>query len=562
MRLLAWLLQVALGLLWWPLGALRRRRAAPLGAWLLLELDGSVATLPHPRPWWAGRGRPAVSLHLLRRALELAGADARVRGLVVIFRSLAGGSTAAAALGDALAVLRRSGKDVVLYLPHGGGSQAALLARVASRVLIGPECDFTPVGYQVEALYPRRLLERAGVQAEVLARGQYKTAGESLVRDAMSPEQREQLGAMLDDAHDALVTALVEGRGLTREAAALAIDEAPYTSTAALERGLVDGIAYPDELPRLLTGSDDGEARLQPVARYLQRRDQALARPPWRPYLALVEVHGTIVGRSQSPPPGVAEERSVCLALETARRDPRVRGVLVSIDSRGGAALASDRMLRAVRRVAEKKPVVACMQGAAASGGYMVAVGAPVIFAQPTTLTGSIGVIAARPHVEALLATLGVHVEVVKRGARADMGSLARPLAADARAVLERQMDEIYAAFLRAVAEGRKKTVAEIEPFAGGRVWTGRAALERGLVDHLGDAHAAVTELKRRAGDLELRLVAVRTGAGGLLPRLLRGLVAPLAPGGALGEGLADLATLAATGDQLWLWSPVREREQ
>src|SRR5690606_26087799 len=194
-----------------------------------------------------------------------------------------------------------------------------------------------------------------------------------------------------------------------------------------------------------------------------------------------------------------------------AADDPRIKGVIVSIDSRGGSALASDRILHAVRKLAAKKPVVAQMGDAAASGGYMIAVGAGRIVAQPTTVTGSIGVVSARAVLGPLLERAGVAVEVVKRGNRADMFSGMRGLAEDERRDLEAQMAELYAAFVQVVAEGRRRQASDIAALAQGRVWSGAHALEHGLVDVLGGFDQALREVRLELGP----------GAERLAPRLI-----------------------------------------
>jgi protease-4 len=219
----------------------------------------------------------------------------------------------------------------------------------------------------------------------------------------------------------------------------------------------------------------------------------------------------------------MAVEDEVRSALEQAREDRKIRGVVLHVDSRGGSALASERMLHELRRLAAEKPVVACFGDAAASGGYMVALGAHAIVAQPTSVTGSIGVVAARLAVGPLLARFGINVEIVKRGDRADMFSPHRRLDDGERRRFEQLLDDTYRSFVDKVAEGRRRTTQEIEPLAGGRVWSGRDAAAHGLIDRLGGFDVALADLRARMGAGAERFEPVLVS-----PRRLRRPVVPL----------------------------------
>ncbi len=545
----------------WPLLALRRRRAAPRGAWLCLEVDGAVVEVPPRLPFWDRRPRP-LALQRLRRLVELAARDARVAGLLVELKHLAGGSATARSLRDVLLQARERGLRVVAYLPHGAGTRELYVASAAERVLLGPETFISALGYAVESQYFKDALDRVGIEPEVFARGRYKTAGEMFVERSMSEAQREQLDALLDVAWDTLIDALSTGRGVERGIAEQWINSGPWSADAALSQRIADAIVYDDQLAELLEPGRKGGAPMTPAGRYLRRRRIAWRPLRRRPRIGVVEVHGPIVGKPAFGLFPVAAEEPVRDAFKQAYDDPRVRGVIVHIDSPGGSALASDRMLHELRRLAAKKPVVACMGNVAASGGYMIAVGAPTIVAQPTTITGSIGVVAARFVVGPVLERVGIGVDVIKRGARADMEAPLRHLDAGEREVMERQLDDVYRSFLRVVSVGRRRPVQEIEPLAGGRVWSGRDALERGLVDRLGGFEAALTELRARIGRgaerFEPELVSAHrlSAPTALLPRLLGS--AMRLPGTVGLFGFAPLA-LSAARERVWMWCGVEE---
>jgi protease-4 len=280
----------------------------------------------------------------------------------------------------------------------------------------------------------------------------------------------------------------------------------------AVSAGLVDGTAYEDEVPaRLAEGGK--EPPLRHAEAYLRART-ALRPRALRPRdtIAVVRVHGTIAGGGGLPFRSMAIDDRVISAIRIARASPLVRGVVLHVDSPGGGALASDRIHHELVQLALEKPLVACMGNVAASGGYYVAAPAHAIVAQPTTITGSIGVIAARVVLDPLLARLGVATEILQRGAHARLLDPFLPLGDDDRAALDRELEHIYRAFLAVVAAGRRRPVDEIEPLAGGRVWTGADAHAHGLVDRLGgfeDALEVVRERIGRGAD-RLRVVVVQ----------------------------------------------------
>jgi protease-4 len=484
------------------------RRRLPRNAWLQVNIEGSVTEFSPRRstlfpflPWIQGqRGLALTSFHeLVDRVAE----EPRVRGVAIVIRSLGAGMATSTSLRKAIERLRATGREVVVYLPNGGDTRELYVASAANRVLATPHATIAPVGFVSSSRYAKRALDKLGIGAERLAAGAYKSAGETFSLDKMSDGQREQLGAVLDTFYEELVDAIAQGRKVDRDRAKALVDGAPYSSERAVENGLLDGVAYEDELSKVL-----GDAHLVSADRFLaSRRRRLLPELRRKPVLAVLPLHGAITSGSG---PFAMDDRFIA-AVRAARSNRRVHGVLLHIDSPGGGALASDKIHHELVQLAREKPVVAYFGNVAASGGYYAAAAAHHIVAEPTTITGSIGVVAARVIVEPLLQKLGIVTETLQRGAHATLLDPLHPVSEDERAVLETEIQGFYDGFLNVVATGRKRSRDEVHAVAQGRVWSGRDAKEKGLVDELGDGRAALAALKSRVPNSQaMKLVSIR----------------------------------------------------
>ena len=497
MRLLGFLFDVLL----YPLRAWKRGRVVAEGTFVTLEVDGAVADMVAKPRFWELRAKKALSLDDVRQIVDHVIADDRVRGLVLTIKSLGAGMASSMSLRAQLARARAAGKEVVVHLPLGGGTKEVIVASAGSKVFLGPAAQLAALGFSSRTRYVKSALDKAGVVPEVYACGEYKSAGESLVRDSMSDAQREQLGKLLDRFDSALLDAIAEGRSMSRERARAIVDGGPYFGEAAIAIGLADAVAYDDEIPALLglprtgkpgpatEGTVDGHAYLFAKQRRLLRRVKRA------PVIAVIPVHGAIAHAS-SQFASFATDDKLARMVRLARLDKRVKGVVLHVDSPGGSALASDRMHHEIVQLAREKPVVACMANVAASGGYYVAAPAHKIVCEPVTITGSIGVVGARLTLGPLMAKLGITTETVQRGARAGLLSSGAPLSEDERAALMRELEATYRTFVRVVAQGRKMKVDEVEPLARGRVYTGEDAKAAGLVDVLGGFDVALREVR------------------------------------------------------------------
>ncbi|MBW2464656.1 MAG: signal peptide peptidase SppA [Deltaproteobacteria bacterium] len=479
-----------------PLFWLSRLFGRPRGDWIHVRISPRLAEFAGPRPFFL-RFFPALQkalptpLGALRRLADRAVADDRVRGVVFEIPPLLTGWAGASALRRIMATLRAGEVQVAAYLPQGGGNREMWIAAAADHIVLGPQATLMALGLSAESRYLKPLLDKIGVAVESTARREYKTATETLTRESMSEPQREQVGALLDTIDGELRGALSARMGVADADADVVFERGFMRGAEAVELGFADAIAYDDELPNVL-GTSDKPAKLVPGAAYLAFQEtRFFARVLPRPYVGVVEVHGAIgiPGRGADP-------EAISAALRVARRDRFCVGVVIHVDSPGGSALASDQIHREVVRLKEKKPVAAFMGNVAASGGYYVAAPADVIIAEAVTVTGSIGVIMTRFVARNLFETLGVRTEVMTRAPHAAMFSPARELSDGEQAILDREADGFYQAFVTIVAEGRGRSFEEVEPLARGRVWSGKDAEAHGLVDRLGGIEDAISHVR------------------------------------------------------------------
>lgn len=508
--LFVFLLLVAAGLVAWL--AVRSlvpgAPALPERILLVADLRGSLpdGAVPDPRRLLGG-GRPDLTATL--EALERAAGDPRVVGLLARVDATSHGLAAAGELRAAVRALAAAGKRTVAHADDLGGlapgNEGYLLASGFDTLALAPLATVGITGFAAEIPYLGGLLARIGVRAEIVRREEYKTAFESFVAREPSPQQLEQLNALLDDVHGRFLEAVAGARGMDSRRVQTLVDGAPWSAAEALDAGLADRIAGWRELRDALGEELDAEA--VPLARYLAALEAE--QPEDAATVALVHVSGTL-RRGDGPPFEGAFAGPIVEALDAAARDEDIRAVILRIDSPGGDALAAEEVARAVERVREAgKPVVASLVNAGASGAYWVAVAADRILAGADTLTGSIGVIAAKPVLGDLARKLDVEIVRLERGRNSGIWSLFTGFDEAERARAEALVDAIYRRFLDRVAEGRGMDPARVREVARGRVWTGAQALRHGLVDGLGGlvaAKAAVRELLGLPADAPLVL--------------------------------------------------------
>ncbi len=487
--------------IWWAVG---REPSVPSRATLVLRIDGD------PVEGGADDGlrqylpvQRQVSVRTLVDNIRKARIDARIAALVVRPANFQSPFLAKIQeLRDAIADFRRSGKPAVAYLEDGGQSEY-YLATACDRIYLAPSATLDLKGMASYELFLRGTLDLIGAYPDLMHIGAYKTAMNQLTEKTFTPAHREMAESLNADTFDQLVTAVADGRRKSPADVEALLDDGPFLPEDALRAGLIDDVAYEDQVAekgKLPTGKDrrielDDYARVSPSSFGLGRG----------PRVAVIYASGTIVsGRSGYDPVNgpVLGSETLIDYIRKVRDEPDIRAVVLRIDSPGGSAVASDAIWRELGLMRDAKPgkaFVVSMSDLAASGGYYLAMAAPEIVAEPGTLTGSIGIFGGKIVTGGTFAKLGVHIEGVSRGKNADMNSPVRPYTPAERAKIGEQLQAFYDQFVERVAASRRMTPERIDAIAQGRVWTGHQARQHGLVDTIGGLEKAIALAKQRA---------------------------------------------------------------
>ncbi len=443
-----------------------------------------------------------MTLRGVTESLRRAANDDRVVGVLFEVVDPELGLSQLQELEEAMAAFRASGKWSCAFLETAGdgdrGNAAYAAAILADKVVLAPPGDVNLVGLRAEAMFFAGLLDKLDVKAHFEQRYEYKNAANMFTERAFTPAHRESLKALVDDLQSDMIRHVAARRKVDEDTAWKWVRGGPYLGAKALEAKIVDRLAYWDEIEKDVDELTGGKNRLFGVDTYWN--DGQLHQSG--PEVAIVTVAGAIV-RGEAPN-GVGRDdvssEFIARGLREAR-ERKVKGVLLRIDSPGGSYIASDVARREVEVTrAAGIPVVVSMGSLAASGGYFIAMDGDYIVAQPATITGSIGVYAGAFAIrEALNKWLGITVDAYESTPNSGAFAATEPLDERRIAVLKTGADHVYQDFIGKVAARRKKDVSAIDAIAKGRVWSGRAALERGLVDELGGMELALTRLRERA---------------------------------------------------------------
>jgi protease-4 len=469
------------------------------GSTLILRLSGELPEKPPVEfPIPLIEDKTALTVENVWSMLHRAAADSRIKAVVLEPDSLAIGWAKMQEIHSDIEEFRKSGKPVYAFL-KSPGTREYYIATAASRVYMEPVDTLNLKGLGLELMYFRNTLDKLGVQVDVEHAGKYKDYGDMFTKTGMSPETREVMNSIADDIYGDLVNTIAKGRGKSADVIRATIDDGPFLSIQAKEKGLVDELRYEDEMfGELKTALHESDLKKVAGRDFVNVPDAAAASPD---RIAFVVGEGSITrGDPDSTDDSGLESEQFDRILAKVENDSGIKAVIVRIDSPGGEVTASDEMWRAMNELRKKKPVVISMSDAAASGGYYMAMSGDPIIAYPATETGSIGVVFGKPNLHGLYDKLGITKDYVSRGRFALIDSDYQSLSDAGRAKLREGIDADYNDFVGKVAAARRKKPSEIEPVAQGRVWLGDQAKANGLVDELGGLDSAVELARRKAG--------------------------------------------------------------
>jgi protease IV len=464
-----------------------------------------AGTLPDYVPYDPLRrffGSTDQSLTNLILQFKKAKVDKRIKVVLLEIDMSSAGWGKSEEIRDAITDFRSSGKPVYAYLEYGMNKEY-YIASACDKIYLAPPGELFINGLAADVMFFRGSLDKLGIYPDIYQIGKYKSAGDTFTRKDMSEAHREFMNSLLDDLFNRYVDAIAKSRGKTSDQVRAIIDDAPYGALKAKDTGLIDGVAYREELEKeLKTKLGYKDADKLPIVKggdYSRIEAESLGLNEGEK-IAVIYGTGTIgSGESENSPRGNQSIGSDTLskAIDDAREDKTIKAIVIRVDSPGGSGLASDIIWHSVVAAKEKKPVVISMSDVAASGGYYIACGANKIVAQPSTITGSIGVVAGKPVMRGFYDWIGLSNEYLLRGKNAGMFRETEKFTPEERAKFEDWIKTTYYNdFVPKVAKGREKDEAYIDSIAQGRVWTGFQGKERGLVDEFGGLDRAVEVAK------------------------------------------------------------------
>ncbi len=488
----------------------------PTIKWAEIKISGSLPEGPSLPGLFGEIGQ---TMNRLFERLDAAAQDDEIQGIALKIDNPSLASGGIHELRSKILEVRRSGKPVYAFLETAMTADY-LVATACDKIFMPEPGMLLMTGMRAEVSFYRNLLDKLDIKADILRVGKFKSAAEPYTRTEMSPEFRQEIEELLDDRFAAIIKIIAESRRLKPEQVKHAIDNGPHTPASALRSGLIDAVRYSDELEQMvLKGKKGIEFKL--VKRYGRKKvdtnfegfsgmmkmmellmgAEPRGRKSKSPLIAVIYASGAIMpGNGTSGPFGdnMIGGDSMVATINKAAANERVKAIVLRVNSPGGSALASDLIWRALEKV--EKPVVVSMADVAASGGYYISMGADHIFAEPGTVTGSIGVVGGKLAFDGLFKKIGITTSVISRGKNSGALSMTSPFTDSERAAMQKMMNEIYEIFTRKAAQGRGMELNKLKALAGGRIYTGRMAVENGLVDELGTLEDAILKATQLAG--------------------------------------------------------------
>jgi protease-4 len=475
---------------------------------LELKLSGNI---DEEKSFSLFSGRKVTLLDIIQE-IEKAKKDRRIKGLIVRLDFLNAGFGKIQELREAFLDFRQSGKKVIFFMEQGGNKEY-YLASSGDRIAMLPTGYLSLTGISAEITFIKKTLEKLGIEADLVHVGDYKSASDLVTRDSMSQAHREMGNWLLDDLYEQMTKEIAEQRGISQQDFKSKIDQGPFTAREAKEQGLVDNLAFYDQVDEVVKSLTGEKSHKLSFSRYAQEKDFKYTwEIPQR--IAVIFATGLIISGESGNNLFLGKmmgSETIARAIKRAREDNSIKAIVFRIDSRGGSGIASDVIWREIILCKGKKPFIVSMSDVAASGGYFIACPGDTIIADPGTITGSIGVISGKFNLSGLYKKIGFSTQILKRGEHSDFYTSKRGFTEEERNIVKKQTKEFYDDFVNKVAQGRKRSFDDIDQIGRGRVWTGNQAKANGLVDELGGLKQAIEIAKKRAGIKEESLVEIVT---------------------------------------------------
>jgi protease-4 len=452
--------------------------------------------------------KKTLGLNEILANINEAKTDDRIKGIYLDVSSLSAGMATIEEVRNALIDFKKSGKFIIAY-SEVYSQGAYYLSSIADKIYLNPEGMIDFRGLSSEIMFFKGALEKLDIEAQIIKVGTYKSAVEPFILDKMSEPNKQQVSSFLGSMYDHLLTEISKSRKISKESLFSIADSAKIRAPKdALTYKMVDGLKYKDEVLdelKKLTKVDK-KKDIKSVSLEDYTANEEIKEESSKNRIAVIYANGEIIS-GEGDDETIGSER-ISRAIRKARTDDKVKAIVLRINSPGGSALASDVIWRETVLAKKIKPVIVSMGDVAASGGYYIACAADSIFAQPNTITGSIGVFGIIPNMQKFFKNkLGITFDGVKTGKFADLGSISRPLTEGEKMIIQLEVNKVYDTFTKKVADGRKKDQNYINSIGQGRVWSGTEALNIGLVDRLGDINDAITSAAKKAKLKDYKIV-------------------------------------------------------
>jgi protease-4 len=452
--------------------------------------------------------KKTLGLNEILANIEDAKSDDRIKGIYLDVSSLSSGMATIEEVRTALIDFKKSGKFIIAY-SEVYTQGAYYLATVADKIYLNPEGMIDFRGLSSEIMFFKGALEKLDIEAQIIKVGTYKSAVEPFILDKMSEPNKQQVTSFLGSMYDHILSEISKSRKISKESLFSMADSAKIRDPKdALSFKMVDGLKYKDEVLdelKKLTKTDQ-KKDIKSVSLEEYTANEEAKEESSKNRIAIIYANGEIMS-GEGDDETIGSER-ISRAIRKARTDDKVKAIVLRINSPGGSALASDVIWRETVLAKKSKPVIVSMGDLAASGGYYIACAADSIFAQPNTITGSIGVFGIIPNMQKFFNNkLGITFDGVKTGQFADLGSISRPLTEGEKMIIQLEVNKTYDTFTKKVADGRKKSQTYINSVGQGRVWSGTEALKIGLVDRLGSIDDAIASAAKKAKIKDFKIV-------------------------------------------------------